>query len=427
MKVALVYAFKESDWFSCTVITKNLIKAYTKIFGEENILHVNYTYEREFKAEDLKKIQDTKVEKIIFVDHKPTPVNFLKALKKADGDELSSDREYIIHVFGDFPLYLTEWRSVAEATEGKKVKYICASEKQKNFVSQFFKQKDIVFHSPFPVSPEEFYFDDSKRSEIRKKLRVDEDAKLFIFTGRLSYQKRIVDLVESFYDALDKQVVPKNSKLLLVGPFDSLGMVYLGQSFLSGEYFRLVDRAIHTRPEYVENIIIHDPLKHEELNDYYNASDVFFSIGTYHDEDYGMSVAEAFCTGMPLVLTNWAGYFSFKNPEKLELTEFIPVKLGERLPIINKESINPAISKILQLSFDRKEVSISNLKYFSIDACADFLKEISETNVGNFAGRSEIMIRITNENVFKYFEMFKKDTDLAFNKLYTEVYQAYVE
>ena len=122
MKVALVYSFADSDWFSCTVILKNLLKSYHQLYGTENILEIDYGESRYVSQTDLETLIDQKIEKIVFLNHKPTPINFLKKLEVIEGGKLSESREYIIHVFGDFPLYLQEWRVVFEALENKKVK-----------------------------------------------------------------------------------------------------------------------------------------------------------------------------------------------------------------------------------------------------------------------------------------------------------------
>ena len=426
MKVALVYSFKESDWFSCNVIVNNLKLAYSEIFNEENIVHANYRRDRFVSKQDLTKVHE-EVEKVIFIDHKPTPVNFLEKLQFLDGGKISTSREYIIHVFGDFPLYLTEWRTVFSILKGCSVKLICASEKQKKYIQNYFNQKEIIFESAFPVVKEEFFFESRNRDKLRNSYGIKKDEFVFLYTGRISYQKRVVDLIHAFYNALDKKQIDDKSKLMIVGPFDNLGVLYLGLEKFYGEHFREVDAAIQSNPKYSHLIKLVGEVEHEQLNDIYNAADCYVSLSTYHDEDFGMAVAEALMTGLPAVLTNWAGYKSFQIEDQKKMCELVDVKLSRLLPEIDLESVGPMLAKIQQLKFDRKLFSNHVEKHFSVESASLKLKNILESKVEPFEKRSDLMVYLTNESFINGIRLFKSNHDLSFNEYYFEVYKAYVE
>lgn len=426
MKVALVYSFEESEWFSCTVINKNLRKAYMELFGEENLVHINYKRNRQVSISDLKKISSENVEKIIFIDHKPTPIDFLKELKNLEQEKKDS-KEYIIHVFGDYPLYLTEWRSVNELLLGKKVKYICASEKQRKYIQKYMVQKEIVFVSPFPVDPRHFNYDARNRVKLRSELGIKPNEKVMIYTGRLSYQKRISELVDLFLCSIKKEKISKDNKLLIIGKYDLLGLQYLSYSQIYGEYFRSVDKILRKYPGLEDHVIFYGEVENEKLNDYYNLADYYVSLSTYHDEDYGMSVAESLCSGLPALLTNWAGYSSFQIQSNRDYCELIPVELGKYMPNIDMESAQASLIKTLNFKYNREEVSNLYIENFGVKACSKKLGTIIDSDVENYVGPTELMIQLTNEQFLKGNEIFRLETNREFNSFYFKAYDVYVE
>lgn len=424
MKVALVYSFAQSSWFSCTIINKNIRKAYDELLGEENIIHLHYGHDRKVSTKDIKYMISENVEKIIFIDHKPTPINFLENLFKLN-EGTTFDPEYIIHVFGDYPLYLREWRSVNEILEGKRVKYICASAKQKNFVEKFIKQNEIIFVCPFPVETKQFRFDHSKRELMRENLGIKPHEVVFLYTGRLSYQKRIKELIVNFKECLRSQKINNDSKLVIVGECDSLGFPYLDQMHLEGEYFRVLDTETREDPALMDKIILTGSIKNRLLNDYYNLADYYVSLSTYHDEDYGMSVAEAGCSGLPLVLTNWAGYFSFQLSDHKDFCELINVELTKGLPHFDNLEVQSAIEKMSKSSHSHEEISRVYRENFSVEACALKLGKILTLASVEYECGTDFMVQLTNQQFIKNNLMFVSETTKEFNNIYSRAYDVY--
>ena len=426
MKVALIYSFEESEWFSCTVISKNLRKAYSELFGEENLIHIDYTRRREVSASDLRRIEEENIEKIIFIDHKPTPINFLKQLFRNE-DKKADPKECIIHVFGDYPLYLTEWRTVNEILLGKKVKYVCASWKQKKYLGKYISQDEMVYVAPFPVDSKQFNYNPEKREILRQELGIDLQDKVMIYTGRLSYQKRISELIDLFLSSIRDGKIEKNNKLLIIGKYDLLGLQYLSYTQIFGEYFRDVDKVLAKYPGLEDHVIFEGEIENSKLNDYYNLADYYVSLSTYHDEDYGMSVAESLCSGLPALLTNWAGYFSFQLKEKKEYCPLIPVSLGKYKPNIDMTVAESKLMEILKLEYNREEVSRLYQDNFSISACAKILKRIINSKSHLYEGPTELMIQLTNEQFLKGNEIFRLETNREFNSFYFKAYDVYAE
>lgn len=428
MKVALVYSFSDSDWFSCRIILKNLISSYLKLYGEENIIKVNYSKESDTTISELKKLIDEDVEKVIILDHRPSPLIFFKSLITAEDKKLNLKCEYSFHIYGDFPFYIYDWYELSELLKQAKVKFICASLKQKKFIGKFFKQEDSIFVCPFPVDPKEFYFDKVSRQNTRKQLGLDDDDSLFIYTGRMSYQKRITDMVEQFCIALKNGSLSPNSKFVLAGPFDKLKLLFLGDFGVHGEYFRSIEKVIQKYSEYSSNIEFLGSIDHQKLLPYYNASDCFFSLATYHDEDYGMSVAEAICTGLPVILTNWAGYTSFSLESNRQASHLVPVKLGTVLPYIDFDNAQEAIKNFSNHTEPMRIVNQKEaLNEFSVEAGSRKLKAIHEAKVDPFSGVTDFMKLARNEASRKTHELWKFETEKKYNHLYYKAYDVYVE
>ena len=78
MKIALVYSFKESEWFSCTVIVRNLVEAYKKAVGAENVTSFHFGHNYIISEEDIRTMANGEFDRIVFIDHKPTPTAFLE-------------------------------------------------------------------------------------------------------------------------------------------------------------------------------------------------------------------------------------------------------------------------------------------------------------------------------------------------------------
>jgi len=184
---------------------------------------------------------------------------------------------------------------------------------------------------------------------------------------------------------------------------------------------------MNTKSEYADKIIILPEVTHDKLNGLYNAADCFMSLGTYHDEDYGMSIAEAMCSGLPAILTSWAGYKSFKFDSSPENCELIPVRLADKMPEIDMDRVDDSFKNILKLTSTKEERSILAKEELSVENCKIRLQQVLNADVDLFSGRSKLMIRLTNENIKSNLQMFKKEKEVTYNDLYFEVYNAYTE
>lgn len=303
MKIALIKKNETSDWVSCRSITQNLQDMYLKRFGEDvSIWTVPEEADKFAIYKTFQEVKEKKIDHIVFIDHKPTPMNLIKYMDEAFGDY---SPKIIFHIFGDFTLFSPEWNAIDEILIKRPCHFIVASESQRKLLSQFVDSSNLSV-IPFPVSDEFIY-----KKEAREKTRSDlglKDEQLFIYTGRLSVQKNVIDLIKSFDSCV--QQMGLNAKLLICGEFDDLGVPFLGKNMPHGHFETTFLSELNKTGS---SIIYLGSKDHSELHNLYCASDTFVSLSAHNDEDYGMSPAEALSCGVPCILSGWGGFNSFHS------------------------------------------------------------------------------------------------------------------
>jgi glycosyltransferase involved in cell wall biosynthesis len=427
-KIGLVYSFEDSSWFSVTKIVQNLLKTYDVAFDKNQIEHINY--EREQDENDLKKSVDhvtsCSISKLIFLDHRPHPVDLLSKLSK---DFITQLEEVVIHVYGDFTLTMQKWKILEKLALGIKVKFICSSDKQVNLVQNLLLTGSSAFKVPFPVSDKEFFFCRSRSLQIRKKYNFKEDDFVFIYVGRISLQKNNLELIREFLELKKDKKLSSNAKLLVVGTFDNIGSPYLRKHHSPNEYFRKTKQLINSFPEeYTEDVQLIGSVKNDELIHYYNMADYFVSLSTYHDEDYGMAVAEALKCGIPCILTDWGGYSSFHFCEMKKAAKMIKVKLGRTEVDIDFKACRKLLLEAISNPFDnkqREEIAKFYDNKLEINSVSTLLKSILDIEVSPFTGFTDLLHRLAYICVDR--GSFEDQYNRSFNSYYYKVYKCYVE
>jgi glycosyltransferase involved in cell wall biosynthesis len=423
MKIALLYSYKESDWFSCTKIVKNLLDSYTLALADHTVLKLNYSNNSKADShlELANHIVTEKPDKLIFIDHKPHPLKILNLVSSLNSNYTP---KIDIHVFGDFTLMFNKWVGVEKILKNKEVKFFCASDAQVALVSKFFENPNqYIKKVPFPVSIEEFYLD-KKFNDIRKDLDLSETSTVLLYTGRMSMQKKVLELLDVFSKAIESDQIPKDTFLLLAGEFDKLGFEFGDVYHHLGESFRNFDRKLNTLSDEVKSRIkLLGKVENSKLNNYYNSADVFVSLSTYHDEDYGMSVAEAGMSGTPLLLSDWAGFKSFKHGEYCDL---VTTRLGRFEPEVDISEAVVKLGKIVKESktFESEKISKDFQLKNSIESVSELLKKYESEDSGLFIGFNSFLYRLSRVNTFEH-KLFYDSNSKSLNKNYYEVYDVY--
>jgi len=373
-KTVIISRSEASSWKSCQSIVANLDAAYSKFLCKNDVQKLFVpgelnAYQAYKVIDQLKEIEP---DLIVWIDHAPCPAFFIKELTRFY--ERKDRPSLLIHLFGDFVIDCLKWRSVEEELKGWKVHFVTASPRQQELVGQFLSEPEQVSCVPFPVETKFFNLSDaeSRRSALRKKMNVDEDEKIFLYTGRVSYQKNIELLLKSF-SALEKMWKEK-IQLWIAGPVDDILLPYKGKHGLPGSFYI---HLAHNTELANERIRYLGNLSSEELKDVYSAADVFLSPSTYNDEDFGMSPAEALCMGLECLLSDWGGYTEFKK--YCSDVELASVRMGEERPLVDSREWQKLLSQKMfrprSTMQERSARAMAAGEFLSVEAIGDRLKE----------------------------------------------------
>jgi glycosyltransferase involved in cell wall biosynthesis len=416
-KIVLVKLLEVSSWVSCQTITKNLANSYENNDEFEIVDTINIYNNDPFSSyqsgHELSKIE---CDIIAFIDHHPCPASIVRSMHSFCTRKKKPD--LIFHVFGDFTLQSSQWFAIDDILRDYKVKFICASIAQKKLLDNFLNQSSLAIASFFPVNIQNYFFDSKLRASERKKLNLEDDEIAIVYTGRLSIQKNIIELVQYLDEA--KKVFGLNFKLFVSGPFDDIGVPYLGMYSTAGANVSRWTLATKDKRNYVSYL---GNLNSKELLSLYCASDLFVSLSTHNDEDFGMSPAEAATCGLPMILSNWGGYSSFKNYFTncdLVKTDFKSKDSNRAMP--NKKEFFKVLINALKLE---KVKERSTQDQLSIENFSNNLLTITNfDDVNNFSGFTELISKVsarfkaTPESPFT-------GARSSYSELYYELYSSY--
>jgi glycosyltransferase involved in cell wall biosynthesis len=421
---AIILSSKPSNWGSCKIITPNLEAAY-RSFNSEDFF---FSYTLEDKITDLlrtaRSILQARPARIIFIDHVPHPQRLLQALVHLSGRKPLP--ELIFHCYGDFTLYPTEWCEIEDILKKTSCKFIAASPRSSQLISGFFRNKSLVSYCPFPVNERTFFFDQGVRQKFRKEFGLQDNDKLFVYTGRISSQKNTLPMLKIFAELAKKH---PNLYFFIAGNFDDLAAPFFGIQSLQGtmkkrylEFMGSLSKDIQLRIRYLGNF------QFEELLPLYNGADVFASLSTHHDEDFGMSPIESLFCGTLAILSSWGGYPGFALDKNL--VKLVPVRIDRGIAF-NKQIFMNEVSRLMSLTRTPTErLQSSNLfkENFSIDASVEILKKIQAKAPIKFSGFSLQM-----RNYKTQYEIYKSGKSPLYplgpikKGLYYEVYKPYIK
>lgn len=163
----------------------------------------------------------------------------------------------------------------------------------------------------------------------------------------------------------------------------------------------------------------------QELKSVYQGADYLVNLSVHNDEDFGMSVAEAQCSGLPSILTAWGGLASFKHPDLPEATRFVPVRIGKK----NKVLLYPKIIEFMEESLksrfnEREELSQLAINRFGIEAAHKILESILKKTPREFNSFSETFHEALHHTNFSHTPYLTPAREI--NQLYRKLYSSYV-
>lgn len=357
-KLALFLYERPSLWTSCEKINNNLVSLYQDFAASEGhelktfFLDGSYYGNHKITKDILKFDPD----EFVFIDHRLYPDKVLGPLKEA-GLDLKT-KSYIIHVFGHYALRMKRFEMIFSLLEGCKVNYRFPSKRFLNSFAKIFPDefKEALSLCPVPVSKEYGHIPETKENK----------KKTILYAGRISPRKNCLLLIEACEILRKKR---KDFELLLAGNFDN----YLPYSHgLPGEYMGQVTSAVERIDSKGEYIKFAGFLEEKELIHSLNQANVFCSLSTMMADDYGLALAEAFVSGLPVVATDWGGYSQIMS--MAEGARPLPVSYSLGQHDLNAQVVAQSLDLALDDSGNRKQRSEANQAAFSNQRILPYLK-----------------------------------------------------
>lgn len=423
---AIIVSRDPSVWGSCRVITPNIEMTYQKLFGND----ANYfNYAPEMPPMDIwrlaKDILRSKPERLVFIDHAPHPELLLVAMNDLMSG-LSSRGAALppvyVHVYGDFTLYVPNWVRTEAVLKKTRVELICASDRQRRLVSNMVKEPEGVSKCPFPLDPKVYYFDPVLRAKVRAELGIADDEHLMLYTGRLSMQKSILRLTTEFRKL--RRNLSFKTKLLLAGNFDDLAAPLFGCFSPKGYYYLSWRETLNQgSPEQASAIQYLGNFGPDRLVGLYNAADTYISLSLHHDEDYGMSPAEALFCGARTILTDWGGYASFADGTAA--CRLVPVSIAKQGLSISVQALRVAMfHQVMSQRTDEERLEQSR-RYqarLSVDAAVDILSKLHARRPAAFRGFTKTAYTLAQ----RFQSRVPFPTGPERGGFYEEIYAAYI-
>jgi glycosyltransferase involved in cell wall biosynthesis len=287
--VLFLYGSPKEKWPGVAAISKNLIDCYTAAAWRCQAFHV-----REKNLIDS--ILKFKPNTICFFVPAQDILLFLKRLEKT---ELRP--RLIFHVMGNFSFSYHLWLKATTTLKKFSLVWVAASTRHKELIRSFVEEECNVALLPFPVRAQDYNFSSYSRRKFRRVFGIPSKTKLICYAGRLSLEKNI-PLLLSLWKAIRAQAGDPFIKLVLVGEIGSTAF-----------YKELKKFWTDLSPQERNDLIILPRMKLDGITAVYSASDGYLSLSSYGGEDFGMSPAEAMCSGLPLLISDWGGYADFAD------------------------------------------------------------------------------------------------------------------
>ena len=268
------------------IIAKKILKKEDSQKYRYIIKRINYLYSVS------KKLKKNDYDLIILENH-PSEYLALKwhnNYKKYEG-------KYIYHSHNTFAS-LYNCNEIISKTK----KFICVSEYISNYTQKIIsceKEKCIVLRNCINQSEFSKQLTTNEIIELRKELKINEDDKVIIFTGRLIKEKGIQELISAL-----KNINNPKIKLLVIG--SSTFNMKVKTQFEEDLYNSIND--------FKDRIIFTGFVNYENIYKYYKIADLAV-IPSIWDDPAPLTIIESLTCGLPIITTNSGGIPEYVNDE----------------------------------------------------------------------------------------------------------------
>ena len=181
----------------------------------------------------------------------------------------------------------------------------------------------------------ELNFDEKRK--LKEKYGIKDNEKILLFTGRITPEKGVKELVESL-----KNVSNQNYKLLILGSA-------LNELKTKTKYQEEIENIVQTISS---KVIFTGFIKYEEINKFYSIANIAV-LPSIWDDPAPLTVIESLVSGLPIITTNSGGI-----PEYATNGSAIIIERNKDLV----ENLSKNINLLLNDEAKLKEMSISSKK-----------------------------------------------------------------
>jgi glycosyltransferase involved in cell wall biosynthesis len=314
--------------------------------------------------------------RIILLDILPSTLQFLRLVNELL--RYRSETSLVVFAFGNFLSSSELWCKLGPLLSDWTAHWIATSKAQAGILRSCLGGDATVSDCAIPID-EAFVFDPQARERVRSELQLDKDDILLIYAGRIATEKN-VDLLFQIFERIQTQNQRTGKiRLVIAGDIDDedggliRGRMPLGFHFktLFAQYLCSADPRIKLTGK----------LPREDLRSYFMASDIAVSLSLFHEEEFGLSIAESRMSGLPLLVTPWGGHLSHPEIQAINYFE------EGGLPGFDLAQISDQFSKInIRDSDSRVQYSREAQSVLGMDAIAAKLKELIKSKPSPFRG-----------------------------------------
>ena len=398
-KLFVIYNDDTHFWYSCNVIVSAVQEAFS---SQPEIIWCKA--ERELSLTDQEAIRASSQTHDTFVYLVSDNMLYQRILEPLVA---LHSLTFIIPVYGNMTVEFARWPILSEMLKGKKLILLAASHRQCQQLSLFVKGATIR-KIPYPISSLHFQELPDNASDPLIHL---------VYAGRLMVQKNVFELMHGFLSALK---LNPQLRLHIAGEFHDRGYHLHGIDIdfegFKLEFQRLVDLSEGT-------IIYHGFLSQEDIQRLNAQSDYVISMSCYHDEDFGISVAQSLAQGLRPILSDWGGHPEFT---KIIGGSLIPVVVkDESIPNISKKHLFIALQGLTKLSPQQRLENREKMReYLSTESFLRKFQQLLSMQVQPYLGQTDFYLKYAAVCCFWY-PFFTGNPNGEIK--YLDVYQSYIK
>lgn len=385
-------------WYSCNVIVAAVKEAFEGVAG------ITWcSASGGLLATDLAAIKKSASLQETFIYLVSDNLNYQQIVQELQGIE---NIVFIIPVYGNMTVEFDRWPALSNLLRSKKVILLVASHRSGQQISLFVESATIK-KIPYPVSS--LHFKDPLVLPPESTIQL-------VYSGRLMIQKNVFELMQTFL--LAHKMDPR-LRLHICGEFHErshhLHGIDVDFAMYRQEFHRLVDSSGGA-------IIYHGFLDQTQLQSLNARCDYVISMSTYHDEDFGVSVAQALAQGLLPILSDWGGHSDFVRAFSGTL---ISVKLNQHnIPNIVRNHLLMALEGLQNLSPQTREMNRKIAQeMFSVRAFRESFLRLLSTPVKTYEGQNSFYLNYAKVCSSRYpFYKYKKFEPVE----YIDIYKSYL-